>query len=78
MPDIPVMRSKDFLKCLLRFGCEEIHVRGSHHKLYYPETGLAAPVAVHGGKDITKAVFIGTLKQLGIDVDEFLAFIKKN
>ena len=76
MPDIPMMRSKDFLKCLLKFGCEDIHVRGSHHKVRYTETGLVSVVAVHGGTDVKRGDIAGTLRQLGIDVDEFLEFIE--
>jgi predicted RNA binding protein YcfA (HicA-like mRNA interferase family) len=76
MPRLPVMRSKDFLKSLIAFGCEEISVNGSHHKVVYPATGKVAPVPVHKGEDMNRGFLAGILAQLGIDVDEFLKFIK--
>ena len=76
MPKLPLMRTKDFLKTLIAFGCEEVHVHGSHHKVLYLETGMASVVAVHGGEDLQRYMFAAILKQLGIDVDEFLNFIE--
>jgi len=70
------MRPREFLKHLKDFGCSVVSVSGSHHKISYPETGIRTTLAIHSGKDVTKAVFSGTLKQLGIDVDEFLEFIR--
>jgi len=71
------MRSKDFLKSLIAFGCDEISVSGSHHKVVYPTTGKVAPVPVHGGEDMNRGFLADILKQLGIDTDEFLEFIKR-
>ena len=75
---LPVMSPREFLKHLRDFGCSVVSVSGSHHKLYNPETGMRTTLAIHSGKDVTKAVFAGILVQLGIDVNEFLEFIKKN
>ena len=76
MPDLPVMRPRQLLKHLKAFGCELVSIEGSHHKIHYAETNLTTVLAIHSGKDITKRTFASTLKQLGIDVDEFLDFIK--
>ncbi|MCL2494043.1 MAG: type II toxin-antitoxin system HicA family toxin [Oscillospiraceae bacterium] len=78
MPKMPVLRAKDFLAWLLKYGCEEIRVRGSHHQIFNPDTGRISTVAIHGGLDVKRGDIAGTLRQLGIDVDEFLAFIKNN
>jgi predicted RNA binding protein YcfA (HicA-like mRNA interferase family) len=75
MPNLPVIRSKDFLKHLIAFGCEEVSVRGSHHKLRYPFTGKVTVVPVHGGEDTKKAMFAAILNQLGIDIDAFLLHV---
>lgn len=77
MPKLPVIRAKDFLKHLLRYGCEEVSVRGSHHKVYNPGSGMVTVIAVHSGEDLKKAMFAAILSQLGIDVDEFLEFIEE-
>jgi len=75
MPKLPILRAKDFLKYLIAFGCEEVSVRGSHHKVYNPESGMTTVVSVHSGIDLKKSMLAGILNQLGIDVEEFLDFI---
>ena len=75
MPKIPIIKAKDFLKRLLDYGCVEVGVRGSHHKIHNPNTNRTSTVAVHGGDDLDKGSFSGILGQLGIDVDDFIDFI---
>jgi len=77
MPKIPVVKAKDFLNLLTKYGCEEISVKGSHHKLFYSPTNKTSVVTIHGGQDLDKGSFKGILNQLGIDVDDFLEFVKK-
>ena len=72
MPKIPIITGKDFVKALEKYGCTIISVRGSHHKVYNPMTNKTAPVAVHAGKDLEKKPFANTLRQLDIDVDDFI------
>ena len=55
MPKIPAMRSKEFLRQLKRFGCEELRVSGSHHRILYPKTGEESTVVVHGSEEHKKA-----------------------
>jgi len=78
MPKIPIIKAKAFLKFLEKYGCEEISVRNSHHKIFNPETNRTSVVSVHGGQDLAKGAFSGTLRQLGVDIDEFLEFMKNN
>ena len=78
MPIIPIIKAKNFLDFLLKYGCDEISIRGSHHKVYNPKTDETSVVAVHGSHDFEKGAFAKTLKQLGIDVDDFLDFMKNN
>ena len=78
MPKIPVIKAKDFIKFLLKYGCDEISVRSSHHKIFNPVTNMTSVVTVHGGEDLDKGSFSGILNQLGIDTDDFLKFMKNN
>jgi len=75
MPNIPVIKAKDFLKLLLKYGCEETSVRGSHHKIFNPDTNRTSIIAIHGGQYLDKGSFSGILRQLGIDIEEFLLFM---
>jgi len=42
-----------------------------------PATNQSSVVAIHGGHDIKKGAFSGTLRQLGIDIDDFINFMEK-
>ena len=75
MPKIPIIKSKDFHKYLLKYGCSDISVNGSHHKVYCHMTGNVSIVAVHAGKDFDRGSFSGVISQLGINIDDFIDFI---
>ena len=78
MPNIPIVKAKDFYKYLIKYGCEPVSVKSSHFKLNNPKTGAVATVPIHSGKDLNKNLFVPILKQLNIDVEDFLEFIKNN
>jgi len=72
---MPSIKAKDFLSALLRYGCVEVSVKGSHHKVRNPANGKVSTVPVHSGRDIKKGLAAAILSQLGIDADEFLMFV---
>ena len=78
MPRIPIIKAKDFLKILIKYGCEEINIRSSHHKIFYPKTNRTSIVSIHGSYDLEKGAFASTLNQLDIDIEDFLKFIEKS
>ena len=75
MPEIPIIKAKDMLKYLQKYGCVLVSVTGSHHKLYNPINNKPTILPIHSGKDLKKAMFVKILKDLDIDADEFLRFI---
>jgi predicted RNA binding protein YcfA (HicA-like mRNA interferase family) len=77
VPKLPVIKAKDFLRELLAFGCEVVAVNGSHHKVRNVKNGKTATIPIHGGKDLKKGLFPAILKDLDIDINGFLKFIKK-
>ena len=78
MPELPVIPAKDLLGYLLKYGCELVSVRGSHHKVENPVSGKRAPIPVHGNKDIDKPFLKSILNELEIDVTEFLEFMRNH
>ena len=78
MPKIPIIKAKILLKFLTKYGCDKTTIRGSHNKLYNPKTNMTSIIAIHGGQDVDKGSFSGILKQLGIDIEDFLEFMKNN
>ena len=77
MPKIPIIKAKDFFKYIKKFNCAEISIRGSHHKIRNNTNGKISIIAIHGNEDLYPAMFQAILKQLDIDVNEFIDFIKK-
>ena len=73
MPRLPIMKSKDFLKALLAYGCIKVSIRGSHHKIMYPPTNMVSIIPVHAGEDTPPGLFTKILKDLGIDINDFLS-----
>jgi predicted RNA binding protein YcfA (HicA-like mRNA interferase family) len=76
MPKIPIIPSGDFFKYLLRCGCVLVSTKGSHRKIINPSTKRIGVVPVHSGKDMPPGLFAKILKDLGIDIEEFLSLIK--
>jgi len=77
MPRLPIIKSKEFYDSLIKYGCESGGIRGSHYKVINPQSNKTSVVPVHGGTDCKKGTFSGVLKQLEIDVNDFLHFIGK-
>ena len=78
MPKLPVVSGKELYDLLLKYDC--VHIRtakSSHHIIENLRTAKRTSVPIHGSKDIGKGLFANILKQLGVDVDDFLDFMKK-
>ncbi|MDR1100769.1 MAG: type II toxin-antitoxin system HicA family toxin [Clostridiales bacterium] len=77
MPKIPIIKSKDLLKLLLAYDCELIRINGSHHRLRNKSNGLFGTLPVHN-KEQKKGMFVAILRELGIDLNDFIDFIEKH
>lgn len=78
MPRIPRIKAKDFFKYLKKYGCTEISINGSHHKVVNNKNNKVSVVAIHSNEDIYPGMFSGILKQLEININDFVKFIEKN
>lgn len=77
MPRTPRIRAKDFFQYLKKFGCEEVSVHGSHHKIYNNKTNKTSVIAIHSNEILYPSMFLAILKQLDINNEEFINFINK-
>mgnify|MGYP003304659588 CR=1 FL=1 len=77
MPKIPRIKAKDFFKYLKKFNCSEISVRGSHHKVRNDKNNKISVVAIHTNEIIAPGMFQAILKQLDIDINQFIELINK-
>ena len=78
MPKIPIIKTKDFYRYILKYNCELISITGSHHKVSNMRNNKTSVIAIHGGKDLRPSLFAKTLKDLDIDINDFLDFIENN
>lgn len=76
MPKIPIIKPKDFLAYLLKFDCNIVNVKGSHYKIVNNKNNKISVLPLHS-EDLKRGTFAGILKQLDIDIDEFINFIFK-
>lgn len=77
MPKIPIIKAKDFFKYIKKFNCTEISIRGSHHKIRNNANGKISVIAIHSNEDLHPAMFQAILKQLDINIEEFIDFVNK-
>ena len=78
MPEIPIISAKYFLKMLLKYGCSQVGIKGSHHKIRYNLNNKVTVVPIHSNKDLKKELLPKILKDLDIDIEDFLEFMKHN
>lgn len=76
MPRIPRIKAKDFFKYLTKYDCTEISINGSHHKIKNNKNNKISVVAIHSSEILAPGLFSSILKQLEIDINDFIDFIK--
>ena len=74
MPGLPRVSGRRVLRALLRAGFHESHVRGSHHYLRRPGSGLVT-IPVHGNRDLPLGTLQSILRQAALSEDEFLVLL---
>ena len=78
MPKIPIIKEKDFYKYILNYNCSLVKITGSHHKIKNNINNKVSVLPIHGSNDLKKGLFAKILKDLDIDIKEFLEFMKNN
>lgn len=75
MSKLPVIKSKELIRVLNRFGFFEHHRVGSHAQFKHSD-GRRITVPIHSGKDIKKKTLKGIINDLNISVEEFIKTLK--
>lgn len=73
MPPRPVLKPREVVSVLERMGFTEVRQRGSH-KQYRHADGRRTTVPFHPGRDIAPLLLRQIAKDIGMSVDEFLAY----
>ena len=76
MPPLPIIKSREVVKALLRGGFYIHHQTGSHARLLHRiRTELRVTVPVHS-RDMPKVTLRRVIKQAGLTVAEFLELLE--
>ena len=76
MPPLPIIKSREVVKALLRGGFYIHHQTGSHARLLHRiRTELRVTVPVHS-RDMPKGTLRRVIKQAGLTVEEFLELLE--
>ena len=76
MPRIPRLRGRDILAALKCAGFDVIRVKGSHHFLRHRD-GRTTVIPVHAGEVIGPGLFGKILRDVEMDRDEFLSWLRQ-
>jgi len=71
MGSIPVLRPREVIKILKRFGFDETRQKGSHKQFRHPD-GRGTTVPVHGGRDIAPTLLRKIASDIDMSVEDFL------
>ncbi len=69
----PVLRPAEAMAILERLGFVQVRQRGSHIQ-YRHADGRATTVPYHSGRDLSPILLRQIAKDIGLTIDEFLAY----
>ena len=75
MPKLPVIKPRELISVLKRFGFFESHRVGSHAQFKHPDSRRIT-VPIHAGRDLNKKTLKGIISDLDISVEEFVKILK--
>ena len=78
MSKLPILKGEELLKILESMGFKKVRQKGSHVRLKHDD-GRVTTVPIHKGRDIPKGLLRKIIREdLGLTLEEFLEFIKKD
>jgi predicted RNA binding protein YcfA (HicA-like mRNA interferase family) len=73
MGRLPVLKAREVTAMLERMGFVEVRCQGSHRQYRHPD-GRVTTVPFHAGRDISPLLLRQIAKDIGLTVEEFLAY----
>ena len=73
MGKAPVLKPREIVAVLEKLGFREIRQRGSHIQFRHPDNRCTT-VPFHSGRDISPILLRQIAKDIGLTVEEFLAY----
>lgn len=76
MPKLPIIKTRELVRVLIKLGFFKYHQVGSHAQFKHSD-GRRITVPIHQGKDIEKKMLRGIISDLEISVEQFISLLKK-
>jgi len=73
MGKAPVLKPREIVAILEKLGFREIRQRGSHIQFRHPDNRCTT-VPFHSGRDISPILLRQIAKDIGLTIEEFLAY----
>ncbi len=75
---LPSLKAREVVRALQRAGFSVTRTSGSHCRLVHDtDPTRQVTIPVHSGKDLKRGTIQGILRQAGLTVEEFNAFLRK-
>ena len=71
MPKYPVLRAREVIGILKKFGFAQVRQRGSHRQFRHPD-GRQTTVPDHRGRDVSPALTRQIARDIGLSIDDFM------
>jgi len=72
---LPQVKAKDVLRVAKKIGFEPDRQSGSHAIYYHSQDKRRIVVPIHPGKDIKRKTLYGIIKDMGIEMEEFIELL---
>jgi predicted RNA binding protein YcfA (HicA-like mRNA interferase family) len=72
MPKVPILKPREAISALVKFGFQEVRQRGSH-KQYRHSDGRCTTVSFHQSRDLSPLILRQIMKDIDVTLEEFLS-----
>lgn len=72
MGRLPIIKDRDLLRALKKFGFVEARQQGSSHLILKHPDGRMVSLPIHAGRDLPRGTLSGMLRSAGITVDQLI------
>ncbi len=76
MPKLPVIKTKELVDILIKFGFLQAKAKGTSHRVFKHIDGRRTTVSIHGNSEVPKGTLLGILSDINISKDEFIKLLK--
>jgi len=78
MPKMPIVKTKELIRVLLKLGFVEAKTKGTSHIVFKHTDGRRTTVSFHGNKTIPIGTLYAILHDIDVPKNQFIELLKSN